>query len=108
MIYLKRPLLFFSKDEDWLRSHSSGILHADVTLGEHVKKGDIIGRLDDPFSNENSNLIKSHLDGIIVGINRSPLIQEGAFIFKIASFLDNEKAESMIEEWEESKPELEG
>lgn len=96
-----------SKDNDWLTAPSSGILHTDVKLGEHIKKGDKIGRLSDPFSNENSTIVKSHLDGIIVGVNRSPLIQEGVSIFKIASFVDNERAQSLLEEWDELKPGLE-
>ena len=96
-----------SRDDDWLTAPSSGILHTDVSLGEHIKKGDKIGRLSDPFSNENSTIVKSHLDGIIVGINRSPLIQEGVSIFKIASFVDNERAQSILEEWDELKPDLE-
>ena len=95
----------FSKDEDWITSHASGILHVEVTLGEQIKKGDKLGRLSDPFSNENASVIKSHIDGVIVGINRSPLIQEGASVFKVASFIDNEKAEAVIEEWEELKAE---
>ena len=94
----------FSKDDDWLTSHSSGILHSSVTLGEQIKKGDVLGRLSDPFSNENSTIVKSHLDGVIVGINRSPLIQEGTSIFKIASFIDNERAEASLEKWEDVKP----
>jgi hypothetical protein len=94
-----------SKDDDWLIAPSSGILHTDVSLGEHIKRGEKIGRLSDPFSNENSTTVTSHLDGIIVGVNRSPLIQEGVSIFKIASFIDNQRAQSILEEWEELKPE---
>lgn len=94
----------FSKDDDWLTSHSSGILHPEITLGEHIKKGDVLGRICDPFSNENSTVVKSHLDGVIVGINRSPLIQEGTSIFKIASFIDNKRAEASLEKWEDEKP----
>ncbi|MBV52971.1 MAG: hypothetical protein CL816_02775 [Coxiellaceae bacterium] len=95
-----------SKDQDWLTAPSSGILHTNVSLGEHVKEGDKLGQLNDPFSNEASVIIKSQHNGVIVGINRAPLIQEGSSIFKIVSFLDNKKAESAIEAWEESKPEL--
>ena len=96
-----------SKDDDWLIAPSSGILHTDVSLGMHIKKGDKIGRLSDPFSNENSTVINSRLDGIAVGVNRSPLIQEGVSIFKIASFLDNEEAQSVLEEWDELRPDIE-
>lgn len=94
-----------SKDDDWLIAPSSGILHTEVSLGERIKKGDKIGCLSDPFSNENSTNVTSHIDGIIVGINRSPLIQEGVSIFKIASFIDNERAQAILEEWDELKPE---
>jgi hypothetical protein len=97
----------FSKDEDWLTSHSSGILRIDASLGESVKKGTKLGSLSDPFSNEESTSVKSHVDGVIVGINRSPLIQEGERVFKIASFIDNKKAEAALEEWDELKPEIE-
>ncbi|WP_119343179.1 succinylglutamate desuccinylase/aspartoacylase family protein [Facilibium subflavum] len=97
----------FSKDEDWLSSPSSGVLHTDVSLGESIKTGDKIGRLSDPFSNENATIVKSKLDGVVVGINRAPLIQEGASIFKVASFVDNERAEAALEEWEDLKPDAE-
>lgn len=97
----------FSRNDDWLKAPASGVLHADVDLGEQVKKGDKLGRLSDPFSNENHTVVKSDLDGIIVGVNRSPLIQEGSSIFKIVSFIDNEKAEAALEEWEDLQPEAE-
>jgi hypothetical protein len=90
-----------SRDDDWLLSPSSGILHTEVTLGQQISKGEKIGRLSDPFSNENSTLITSHLDGVVVGMNRTPLIQEGVSIFKIASFIDNERAQAVLEEWGE-------
>ncbi|WP_116963626.1 succinylglutamate desuccinylase/aspartoacylase family protein [Fastidiosibacter lacustris] len=100
--------LVFSKDDDWIISSSSGVLHSDVSLGESITKGEKIGRLSDPFSNENATIIKSDLDGVIVGINRSPLIQEGTSIFKVASFVDNEKAKAILEEWQETKFEGDG
>lgn len=93
----------FSKDDEWLTSPSSGILHANITLGERIKKGAVLGALSDPFSNENATVIKSHVDGVIVGINRSPLIQEGTSIFKIASFIDNKRAEASLEKWDDVK-----
>ena len=96
-----------SKDDDWLVASASGILHTEVSLGQRIKKGEQIGRLSDPFSNENTTVITSHLDGIIVGINRTPLIQECVSIFKIASFIDNKRAEALLEEWGEQNTPLE-
>lgn len=95
-----------SKDDEWILSPASGMLTDFVSLGERVKKGDKLGRISDPFSHANTALIKSCTDGIIVGINRSPLIQEGSSVFKIASFIDNKKAEAMIEEWDETQIDL--
>lgn len=90
-----------SKDDDWLLAPASGLLHTEVSLGQRIKKGEKIGRLSDPFSNDNATTITSHLNGIVVGINRTPLIQEGLSIFKIASFIDNKQAEAELEEWGE-------
>ena len=38
-----------------------------------------------------------------VGINTTPLIHEGLPIFKVASFLDDTKAEGVIEKWDKSQ-----
>lgn len=94
----------FSRDEEWILSHQAGILHTDVTLGQTIKKNDIIGSIADPFGAEIVKYIKSPQEGIVVGINTSPLIHEGMPIFKIASFLDYGKAESVIEEWDKNQP----
>ena len=98
-----RPI--FSQDEGWIVAHYAGILHTNVTLGQTIKKGETIGKITDPFGVDFSEKVKSPQDGIIVGINTTPLIHEGLPIFKIASFLDYEKAENIIEEWEKSQPE---
>lgn len=98
-----RPI--FSQDEEWIVSHYAGILHTNVTLGQTIKKGETIGRITDPFGVDFSEDVQSPQDGIVVGINTTPLIHEGLPIFKIASFLDYEKAENIIEEWEKIQPE---
>lgn len=93
----------YSQDEDWIVAHKSGILHTDVKLGQSISKNEIIGKISDPFGSEDAEQVKSHTDGIIVGINTTPLIHEGLHIFKIASFLDDEKAETIIEKWDQSQ-----
>lgn len=95
----------FSQDEDWILAHYAGILHTNVTLGQTIKKGEIIGQITDPFGNDFSEVVKASQEGIVVGINTTPLIHEGLPIFKIASFLDYEKAENIIEEWEKNQVE---
>ena len=92
----------FSQEQDWLRAHHSGVLHSKIVLGQMIKKKQVIGLISDPFSADTIEPVKSPRDGVVVGINRHPLIHEGQTIFKIASFIDNDKAETVLEAWSES------
>ena len=102
LITESRPIQ--SKDEEWITAHMGGILHTNVTLGQKIEKNDIIGTISDPFRPNIVEKIKAQTDGVIVGINTSPLIYEGLQIFKLASFLDHGRAEIMIEEWDKNQP----
>lgn len=91
-----------SQDEEWILAHTSGILHTDVKLGQMVQQGEAIGRITDPFGADYSENVIAPQEGVVVGINTTPLIHEGLPIFKMASFLDYDKAETVIETWEQS------
>ncbi|MDP4708485.1 MAG: succinylglutamate desuccinylase/aspartoacylase family protein [Rickettsiaceae bacterium] len=97
----------FSREEDWIVSHKGGILHTTVSLGQVIEKNTVLGTISDPFGSDIIESIKSVQKGVIVGINTSPLIHEGLPIFKIASFVDNEKAENVIEEWNKNQQDSE-
>ena len=56
------------------------------------------------FGAGDTEVLRSTYKGVVVGINTSPLIQEGSQIFKIASFLDDDKAEHIIDEWDKQQP----
>ena len=94
----------FSRDEEWIIAHKGGVLHPNVSLGQTIKKNDLIGTISDPFGADFIESIKSLQDGVVVGINTTPLVHEGLKIFKIASFLDDDKAENIIEEWDKKQP----
>jgi len=91
----------FSEDQEWILSPKGGVLYNAVSLGETVKSGQKLGHITDPFGGELVETIKASQNGIVVGINNNPLIYEGQSIFKIASFLDIERAENSIGQWEE-------
>lgn len=93
----------FSQDQDWLRAHRSGVLFSKVELGQMIGKGQVIGCINDPFSASSSETVHASQDGIIVGINRHPLIHEGQTIFKIASFIDNSRAHNVLETWSDNQ-----
>lgn len=104
----KEPLKEFmpisSRDEDWIIAHKGGILHTSVTLGQTIESGEIIGTITDPFGADVLEPIKSPQKGVVVGVNTSPLVHEGLPIFKVASFLDYDKAGTIIEEWDKKQP----
>lgn len=93
----------FSQDQDWIYSHRSGILKSQVELGQRIQKNQIIGLINDPFSADTVEPVRAQQDGIIVGVNRHPLIHEGQSIFKIATFIDNLRAETALEAWSEAQ-----
>lgn len=101
---IKDTRTIFSRDEEWILAHKGGILHPTSTLGQVIQKEDIIGTIKDPFGVDNVESVKSPIEGVIVGINTAPLIHEGLPIFKIASFIDYDKAETVIEEWNQKQP----
>ncbi len=94
----------FSREEEWVVAHKAGILHPKVQLGQTIERGETIAAVSDPFGADVTESIKSAQKGVIVGINTSPLIHEGLPVFKIASFLDDGKAETIIEEWDKKQP----
>lgn len=94
----------FSREEDWITAHKGGILHSNVNLGQIIDKKDNIGTISDPFGDDIVDFVKSPQKGIIVGVNTSPFVHEGMPIFKVASFLDYDKAENVIEEWDKNQP----
>ncbi|MGE3318428.1 MAG: succinylglutamate desuccinylase/aspartoacylase family protein [Candidatus Berkiella sp.] len=97
----------FSQDEEWITAPKGGILHVEVELGQVISQNDKIGTISDPFASDHEETLKATKDGIVVGINTTPLIHEGLSIFKIASFVDYDKAENAIGSWEQRQQEQE-
>ncbi|MBA4697616.1 MAG: succinylglutamate desuccinylase/aspartoacylase family protein [Legionella sp.] len=89
----------FSLEQDWLRAHCSGILKIEVALGQYVKKNQILGNIIDPFSADTVEPVHSTQDGILIGVNRNPLVFEGQNIVQLSSFIDNNRAELTLEQW---------
>lgn len=100
-----RPV--FSLETDWVLSSSSGVFKSQVELGELVKANQVIGSILDPFSPDFVDVIKANNDGVVVGINTHPLVYEGQGIIMVSSFVDNQRAEAMLEQWVDAQEENE-
>ncbi|HUP92236.1 MAG TPA: succinylglutamate desuccinylase/aspartoacylase family protein [Solimonas sp.] len=78
----------------WVRAPASGILRAQAALGDHVRKGELLGVVGDPLGEVNAPVINS-ADGIVIGRIDLPLVHEGDALFHIAR-LDETGARSVV------------
>jgi predicted deacylase len=76
---------FVSDASNWVRAEQDGIFRAATGLGAHVKKGQVLGYIADPFGEREMPVVASH-NGIIVGRANLPLVHEGEALFHIARF----------------------
>ena len=69
-------------DTYWQRAPRGGLFTPTLDLGEVVTKGATIGRIGDPFGDE-QNTILAECEGVIIGRARNAVIDEGDGIFHI-------------------------
>ncbi len=73
----------------WVRAKCSGLLHDGNLIGQLVKKGDVLGKITDPFGKFEQK-VKAPNDGYIINANHSPIVYEGDAIYHISGGnLDN-------------------
>ncbi len=83
--FVERSPSKIAKSSYWVRSQYGGVFLAKKTLGDYVKKGDILATLIHPMDAHDYEVI-SPIAGMIIGLSDSPLIHEGAAVFHIACF----------------------
>lgn len=76
----KPPVLL--RSSTWARASKSGILRAQVKLGDMVKKGDVLGFISDP-AGQKDEFVDASSEGIIIGRTNIPLVYEGEALFHI-------------------------
>ncbi len=67
----------------WLRSPRAGIFRWIVSSGHKVEKGQKIGVINDPYGQEESEVL-ANKTGFIIGHNNSPVVSQGDALFHIA------------------------
>ncbi|RUR34157.1 succinylglutamate desuccinylase/aspartoacylase family protein [Vreelandella nanhaiensis] len=85
----------------WARAPIDGILRPQIRLGARVAKGEVLGIVADPFGNQEEEVI-SMADGIVIGMSRLPLANEGEALYHVARFDEIEEAETAIESFHSS------
>ncbi|GAB4333382.1 MAG: hypothetical protein OHK0038_09470 [Flammeovirgaceae bacterium] len=79
-----KPTKFFNKTT-WLRADTSGLFRVLRSCGQEVKKGTLLGIINDPTNRYESH-IEAPYDGFIIGHNNIPVVHRGDALFHIAVF----------------------
>ena len=81
----KKAEPFIARSSTWVRATAGGLHRKVCGLGSRVKRGDVLGLINDAFGGEASEVI-SPANGIIIGCSVIPLVHEGEALFHIARF----------------------
>lgn len=79
----------------WIRAPTDGLFRPLVRLGATVRAGDLLGTVSAPFSSD-EEVMHAPFDGIVIGINRLPPVNEGEALFHLARFGEVEAVEEEI------------
>ncbi|KUJ82863.1 succinylglutamate desuccinylase [Microbulbifer flavimaris] len=86
---------YVARRSGWLRATGSGIVNYRKDLGDHVLKGEVLATISDLFGEE-IDRVPCNADGIVIGRQNLPLVQEGDAMFHIAYFHEpHEVAENL-------------
>lgn len=66
----------FLADSSWIRAKVSGIFTSNVTLGQEVKKGQILAKISDPYGQVKVPVKATH-NGHVIGLNNNPVVNAG-------------------------------
>jgi predicted deacylase len=74
-----------AQDSFWVRAPHSGSLSTKVTLGQSVKKGDLLGYVQDLWGRKKIEICTPE-DGFVIGQSMLPLLNRGDAVFHIGTF----------------------
>jgi predicted deacylase len=92
----ERPEPFVARSSTWIRASASGLFRRVCSLGNRVKRGAVLGLIDDPFTGDEIE-VTATAGGIIIGCSEIPLVHEGEALFHIARFEDVREVAGHIE-----------
>ncbi|MBU2113257.1 MAG: succinylglutamate desuccinylase/aspartoacylase family protein, partial [Gammaproteobacteria bacterium] len=86
----------FSKKSSWVRAEHDGIARYYVGLGQIVKTGDTLAHIYSPYS-DFEVAVSATFDGIVIGRNNLPLVNEGEALFHVAEVSSLAEAEKTLD-----------
>ncbi|MCK6440137.1 MAG: M14 family metallopeptidase [Planctomycetes bacterium] len=83
-IRMTRKLPWESDGSTWLRAKRGGILRTYCDVGDIVEEGEPVGVISDTFD-EDVYTLKAPASGVVVGITKLPLVNQGDGILHVAN-----------------------
>nr|WP_247664721.1 succinylglutamate desuccinylase/aspartoacylase family protein [Pseudoalteromonas sp. MMG010] len=90
----KLPEPIIAGSTSWIRAEVDGIVRAQVSLGEHVERGQVLAYISSPLGDTELALV-APTGGIVIGQQTMPLVNEGDAVFHLAYF---DQANSIVEQ----------
>jgi predicted deacylase len=90
---------FVARSSTWVRASASGLFRKVCALGSRVKRGDLLGLIDDPFGGGEFE-VTAIASGIVIGCAEIPLVHEGEALFHIARFEDVREVAGQVESFQ--------
>lgn len=80
----------------WQRATTGGIIFSDVSLGENVRKGDLLGTVTNPITNVRKE-IRSEYNGMVIGMAMNQVVQPGFAAYHIGIQAPEEQISSPVQ-----------
>ena len=75
----------------WVRSDAGGVLLTQVTLGQRVQRGELLGKVIDPIHNIEREL-RSPVDGRVIGMAKNQVVLPGFAAYHVGEDTSEQKA----------------
>ena len=88
-----------AKSSFWVRAPHSGCMRFKKNVGQHVKAGQVLCTISDPFDRERFEVVSDE-EGIVLGRTQIPLVNRGDALFHIATMSSSKVVSEVVEEYD--------
>ncbi|GEQ84730.1 succinylglutamate desuccinylase [Patiriisocius marinistellae] len=90
----KKPVII--EKSRWVRAQRSGLLHVKIDCNKHVKKGEFLATITDPYGKMRFKVTAPN-EGYIINVNHAPIVNQGDAIFHLSTSINDPAGSEEIE-----------
>lgn len=80
---VKEPIVSSDRAIGLINAEKSGIFKPEIGIGDNVKAGDIIGKILNPLTGNDEELIHANMDGMVFTRREYPVVYNGSLLARI-------------------------